>query len=60
MIKISDDKFEEVAKQLKYFYIEKDDKKYQVRALPYDKELTGANSAAFAKNNVFLKGLSLD
>jgi len=60
MIKISDDKFKEVSQKLKHFYIEKDDKKYQVRALPYDRELTGANRAAIAKNNVFLKGIRKD
>lgn len=60
ILKISDDKFKEVTQKLKHFYIDQGEKKYAVRALPFDKELTGANRANIIKNNVFLKSIKKD
>ena len=52
IIKINDlEKFQKVAKAMKYFTIEGK----PCRALPFDRELQGANRQNLAKQNVFLK-----
>lgn len=60
MIKITDDRFKEISQKLKHFDIVVEDKSYAVRALPYDRELTGANRANIQKQNVFLKAINKD
>ena len=49
MIKITDERFKEITQKLKHFDIVVEDKSYPVRALPYDRELTGANRANIQK-----------
>jgi hypothetical protein len=57
IIKINDqNKFKDIAKAMKYFDI--DGK--PCRALPYDRELLGANRQNANKSNVFVKGLDKD
>jgi polyadenylate-binding protein len=52
IVKINDPaRFQEIAKAMKYFKIED----RPCRALPYDRELIGANRQNLAKQNVFLK-----
>lgn len=54
IVKINDqEKFKEVAKAMKYFEIEGK----PCRALPYDRDLLGANRQQTAKSNVFIKNI---
>ena len=54
IVKINDpEKFKEVASAMKYFEIEGK----PCRALPYDRDLIGANRSQTAKSNVFLKNI---
>ena len=58
IVKITDEKFKEISNKLKHFDIIAEDKTFAVRALPFDRELTGANRANIQKQNVFLKAVN--
>jgi hypothetical protein len=60
IIKINDERFKEISHKLRHFNIECGDVKFPVRALPFDRELTGANRANIQNKNVFLKSINKD